>query len=99
VLEPQINQVRIGSRRGTLSPPGDLLIGFSGGLGSSVLLDLVNQTYLSERPRNTEEKGGREHPRKDRVWRKIRAAYVDVSDAFPDVSGNFLAIPIPKGWS
>ena len=82
-FEPFINQ-QSERRRTILKPSGDLLLGFSGGLGSNVLLDLVHKTYLSEKKLD-EEKGGKEHPRKDKVWRKVRVCYVDVSDAFPEV--------------
>ncbi|KZV68309.1 hypothetical protein PENSPDRAFT_754241 [Peniophora sp. CONT] len=83
-LEPHINHAPSGPRRGTLKPAGDLLIGFSGSAGSSVLLDLVHGTYIAQKAAPEEGKGGKEHPRKDRVWHNVRAAYVEIADAFPD---------------
>ncbi|KAF8261628.1 hypothetical protein EI94DRAFT_1745553 [Lactarius quietus] len=65
-LEPHINHVPSGPRRGTLKPSGGLLIGFSGGLGSTVLLDSSEDL-----------KGGKEHPRKNKMndrTEKIREA-------------------------
>ncbi|VDC04801.1 unnamed protein product [Peniophora sp. CBMAI 1063] len=83
-LEPQINHISSGTRRGALKPAGDLLIGFSGSAGSSVLLDLVHRTYIAPKAAVEEAKGGKEHPRKERVWPHVRAAYIEVADAFPD---------------
>ena len=34
--------------------------------------------------------GGTNHPRKDRVWKKINVCYVEVCDAFPKVSPSLL---------
>lgn len=82
-LEPLINHVSAGPRRGALKPSGGLLIGFSGGLGSSVLLDLVHKVYCTSAG-GDELKGGREHPRRNRVWKKIHVCYVETSDAFPE---------------
>ncbi|TFK75222.1 hypothetical protein BDN72DRAFT_787883 [Pluteus cervinus] len=46
-LEPHINVTPdAGPRRKALKAPGSLLLGFSGGLGSVVLLDLVNRSYF-----------------------------------------------------
>ncbi|KAI0303838.1 hypothetical protein B0F90DRAFT_1334879 [Multifurca ochricompacta] len=84
-LEPYINHVSVGPRRGALKPSGALLIGFSGGLGSSVLLDLVYQRYCAN-VGSDNLKGGREHPRKNKVWQKIYVCYVEVSDIFPETS-------------
>ncbi|CAL1716186.1 unnamed protein product [Somion occarium] len=87
-LEPFVNAKPDGPRRTALKPTGDLLIGYSGGLGSSVLLDLVHRCYvLPEYDRSTAE-GGRDHPRKDRVWRKVNVCYVEVCDAFPGMKDN-----------
>ena len=82
-LEPHINHVATGSRRGALKSSGDLLIGFSGGLGSSVLLDLVHKVYCTSVGGDA-SKGGREHPRRNRVWKKIHVCYVEMCDAFPE---------------
>jgi len=82
-LEPHINHVSTGPRRGALKPSGGLLIAFSGGLGSSVLLDLVHRTYCAN-VGSDELKGGKEHPRRDRVWKRIHVCYVEMSDVFPE---------------
>jgi len=84
-LEPHINHVSTGPRRGALKPSGGLLIAFSGGLGSSVLLDLVHRTYCAN-VGSDELKGGREHPRRNRVWERIHVCYVETSDIFPETS-------------
>ena len=82
-FEPHINHVSTGPRRGALKPAGGLLIAFSGGLGSSVLLDLVHRVYCANVGRD-ELKGGKEHPRRNRVWEKIYVCYVETSDVFPE---------------
>ncbi|KAI0065098.1 hypothetical protein BV25DRAFT_1851290 [Artomyces pyxidatus] len=90
-FEPHINLVPAGPRRGLLKPSGDLLIGFSGGLGSTVLLDLVHRTYIGRTFRK-EVRGGKEHPRNDRVWTNIRVCYVDISDAFPEMENRTYSV-------
>jgi cytoplasmic tRNA 2-thiolation protein 2 len=82
-LEPHINHVSTGPRRGALKPSGGLLIAFSGGLGSSVLLDLVHQIYCANLGSDA-LKGGREHPRRNRVWKSIHVCYVETCDVFPE---------------
>jgi len=77
--------VSAGPRRGALKPSGGLLIAFSGGLGSSVLLDLVHKIYCAN-VGSDELKGGKEHPRRNRVWKKIHVCYVETSDVFPEAS-------------
>ncbi|KAH9037903.1 hypothetical protein EDB85DRAFT_568705 [Lactarius pseudohatsudake] len=62
-------------RRGALKPSGSLLVGFSGGLGSTVLLDLVHKIYCAK-SESEELKGGKEHPRRNRVWKKIYVCFV-----------------------
>ena len=85
-LEPFVNEKPDGPRKTALKPTGDLLLGYSGGLGSSVLLDLVHRSYISP----DLGQGGTNHPRKDRVWKKINVCYVEVCDAFPKVSPSLL---------
>ncbi|KAJ6576476.1 hypothetical protein DFH09DRAFT_1311158 [Mycena vulgaris] len=46
-LEPSINIIPAGTRKKGLKPAGSLCLAFSSGLGSTVLLDLVSQSYLS----------------------------------------------------
>lgn len=89
-LEPFVNAKPDGPRKTALKPTGDLLIGFSGGLGSSVLLDLIHRSYVSPNLNQTNTEGGRDHPRKDRVWKKINVCYVEVCDAFPQVSKHLV---------
>ncbi|KIL67622.1 hypothetical protein M378DRAFT_73256 [Amanita muscaria Koide BX008] len=81
-LDPYINEKPDASRRKTLKASGNLLLGFSGGLGSTVLLDIVNESYLS---RTSSTRGGKNHPRNDQVWDKIYVCYVETSSA---ISGN-----------
>lgn len=83
-LEPSVNAKPDGPRRTALKPTGDLLIGFSGGLGSTVLLDLVHRCYVSPDELAAPVDGGRDHPRKDRVWKKVTVCYVETCDIFPE---------------
>jgi cytoplasmic tRNA 2-thiolation protein 2 len=84
-FEPHINHVSTGPRRGALKPSGGLLIAFSGGLGPSVLLDLVHRVYRAN-VGSDELKGGKAHPRRNKVWEKIHVCYVEISDVFPEAS-------------
>ncbi|PSR75559.1 hypothetical protein PHLCEN_2v9039 [Hermanssonia centrifuga] len=84
-LEPHINAKPDGPRRTALKPTGNLTIGFSGGLGSTVLLDLVNRYYVSPDKSLVTAEGGRDHPRNERVWKKVTVCYVEVCDAFPEM--------------
>lgn len=89
LLEPSINPVPDGPRRKALKASGNLLIGLSGGLGSTVLLDLVNQSYFSTQapPDNTgKPRGGKNHPRNASVWRQAAVCYVETCSAFLGVS-------------
>src|SRR4051794_18005204 len=79
-----------GSRKANLKASGDILIGFSGGQGSTVLLDLVWKTYFDP-ARMSEIGGGTAHPRKGNVWDKGVICYIDVRAAFPDVC-NLLSL-------
>ncbi|KAI0714321.1 hypothetical protein C8T65DRAFT_644705 [Cerioporus squamosus] len=82
-LEPTVNPKPDGPRRTALKPAGNLVIGFSGGLGSSVLLDLVHRCYVALDKSTMPTEGGRDHPRHERVWKKVTVCYVEVCDAFP----------------
>ena len=75
-----------GPRRTALKPTGNLLVGLSGGLGSSVLLDLVHRCYVALDKSTMPAEGGRDHPRHERVWKRVTVCYVEVCDAFPGVS-------------
>ncbi len=93
-LDPHINHVSTGPRRGALKPSGGLLVAFSGGLGSSVVLDLVHRVYCAN-VGSDEQKGGKEHPRRNRVWKKIHVCYVETSDVFPEASQTFSDLFFP----
>ncbi|KAG5652117.1 hypothetical protein H0H81_006254 [Sphagnurus paluster] len=95
-LDPHINPLPDGPRRKGLKAAGSLLLGLSGGLGSSVLLDLVNRTYFDFSPDagggddvksgagvKSEPRGGRDHPRNASVWPAGRVCYVETCAAFP----------------
>ena len=69
-----------------MKAPGNLMIGFSGGLGSSVLLDLVTRTYFTDRSEDFVQRSGANHPRHTRVWENAYATYIDISAAFEGVS-------------
>jgi cytoplasmic tRNA 2-thiolation protein 2 len=89
-LEPSINPIPDGPRRKALRASGNLLLGLSGGLGSTVLLDLVNQSYLStQEPPIADDtggpRGGRDHPRNLSVWGRTAVCYVETCSAFPGV--------------
>lgn len=88
-LEPYVNAKPDGPRRTALKPTGNLLVAFSGGLGSTVLLDLVNRCYVSPDPSLLTADGGRDHPRHERVWKRVFVCYVECCDALPGVSSLF----------
>ncbi|PFH53008.1 hypothetical protein AMATHDRAFT_84234 [Amanita thiersii Skay4041] len=83
-LDPYINPKSDASRRKTLKASGNLLLSFSGGLGSTVLIDLVNQCYLAPFAvtEDGKPKGGKDHPRNGRVWKKVTVCYVETSSAY-----------------
>jgi cytoplasmic tRNA 2-thiolation protein 2 len=88
-LEPSINLIPDGPRKKALKPSGHLAIGFSGGVSSSVLLDLVDKSYFaSQTGEDGDLKGGRDHPRNDptRVWKKTAVIYVEQAAAYSEVS-------------
>lgn len=89
-LEPFVNAKPDGPRRTALKPTGNLLVGFSGGLGSTVLFDLVNRCYVNPDPELVTSEGGKDHPRNERVWKQVTVCYIEVSDALPGVSVTFL---------
>ncbi|TDL25645.1 hypothetical protein BD410DRAFT_743382 [Rickenella mellea] len=84
-LDPHINAAPDGQRRSTLKASGNLLIGLSGGLGSTVLLDITSRCYFSTKS-STEDgrKGGKAHPKNDRVWKQASVCFVDTSRAFSE---------------
>ena len=103
VLEPFINPASAslsGPRRTKLKATGNLLIGFSGDLGSTVLLDLVRRCYYSSRAESKagddrgEPRGGSKHPRNQSVWTEARICYVETCEAFPESKvSNSTSIP------
>ncbi|TFK49647.1 hypothetical protein OE88DRAFT_1713409 [Heliocybe sulcata] len=84
-LEPTINPIPDGPRKKNLYPPGNLLIAFSGGLGSTVLLDLVHKGYVASRkPREDADAAVRKKdPKNEMVWKEVHVCYVEVCGAFP----------------
>lgn len=85
-LDPYINASSESSRRTALKASGDLLVGFSGGLGSTVLLDILTRTYFPSSTGDARsDKGGKSHPRNKKVWTKAYACYVETCGAFPEV--------------
>ncbi|KIJ66861.1 hypothetical protein HYDPIDRAFT_149886 [Hydnomerulius pinastri MD-312] len=86
-LEPLVNANAGTSKRPKLKASGSLVLGFSGGLGSSVLLDMVHKTYFSSQLRSDhsgEPRGGTNHPRNAKVWSSSAVCYVEVCTAFPE---------------
>ncbi|KAG6851099.1 hypothetical protein H0H93_000979 [Arthromyces matolae] len=86
-LDPTVNPLPDGPRRKGLKAGGDLLIGYSGGLGSGVLLDLVYRTYFSFDdapidPATGKPRGGKDHPRNLLVWPRGIICYVETCNAF-----------------
>ncbi|KAK7050951.1 Cytoplasmic tRNA 2-thiolation protein 2 [Paramarasmius palmivorus] len=85
-LDPHINATPDVPRRKALKASGNLLIGFSGGLGSTVVMDLVSRIYFPDQERrkaDEKQKGGKSHPRNKLVWSKGAVCYVEVCNAFP----------------
>jgi cytoplasmic tRNA 2-thiolation protein 2 len=79
------------------------MIGFSGGLGSTVLLDLVSRCYISfNEPLdyvdgNSKPRGGTKHPRNQNVWKEARVCYVEMCGAFPESGVCICQIYINQG--
>lgn len=91
-LEPFVNPKPDGPRKTALKPAGGLLVGFSGGLGSTVLLDLVHRCYVSMDKATMPTEGGRDHPRHERVWKKVSVCYIEVCDAIPGVCRQLIKL-------
>ncbi|KIJ11958.1 hypothetical protein PAXINDRAFT_177237 [Paxillus involutus ATCC 200175] len=85
-LEPLVNAHSGTSKRPKLKASGSLTLGFSGGLGSSVLLDILYKTYFANQPPSVdpsgEPRGGANHPRNTNVWSSCAVCYVEVCNAF-----------------
>lgn len=88
VLNPVINFSDVtppSQRRGALKAPGNLMIGFSGGLGSTVLLDLVKSCHFTHTDAAM-SKGGKDHPRRTgRAWDRAIVCYVECAEAYDAV--------------
>nr|GAT60715.1 predicted protein [Mycena chlorophos] len=89
VLDPAIALPGSGSKtKKGLKASGNLCIGFSGGLGSTVLLDLIALNYYSsekaEWGSSRRRNGGTEHPRHEPVWEKASVCYIEVAGALPE---------------
>ncbi|KAK7033153.1 cytoplasmic tRNA 2-thiolation protein 2 [Favolaschia claudopus] len=81
ILEPTINVN--GTRKKGFKPTGNLCVGFTGGLGSTVLLDLISDCYYSTPTNEDVLKGGKDHPRNAGVWKKATVCYVEICNALP----------------
>jgi cytoplasmic tRNA 2-thiolation protein 2 len=89
VLEPVINPAHNKRTKlsQTLEASGDLCMGFSGGIGSSILLGMIWRIYIhdwNEVP-GSNEKGGTKKPYRPPVWKRIRVVYVEQSSAYEGV--------------
>lgn len=96
-LDPFINEKMDASRRKVLKASGNLLLGFSGGLGSTILLDFINQHYIAPAAVtvNGKPRGGKDHPRNDQVWRNVYVCYVETCAAFLEVSVRYSVDAFP----
>ncbi|KAG9315185.1 hypothetical protein JVU11DRAFT_4312 [Chiua virens] len=84
-LEPWINAHAGTSKRPKLKASGSLVLAFSGGLGSSVLLEMVHKTYFAhELPMDGKPRGGTNHPRTANVWTSCVVCYVEVCNGFSE---------------
>lgn len=95
-LDPAINLVPDGPRKKALDPAGNLLVAFSGGLGSTVMLDAVYKGYFAGRQLEDDARGdpgasgGIQHPRYGRVWKRAAVCYVETCAA--DLKVNAFAV-------
>lgn len=70
----------------TQSTTGDLLLAYSGGIGSAILLDLVWSRYIAGADDNPEKViVERSVNRRPSIWNKIRVAYVEQAAAYDGV--------------
>ncbi|EJD06980.1 uncharacterized protein FOMMEDRAFT_118050 [Fomitiporia mediterranea MF3/22] len=95
-LDPYINEIPDAPRRKILRAPGNLLVGFSGGLGSTVLLDITSRIYFPSGDGSRDDKKGKAHPSKNRVWDKAYVCYVEVCNAFPEGQMKDRTVDIQK---
>ena len=76
-----------GQRRAT-RPSVDgknLLLGFSGGIGSSILLDMIWSRYYSEPAENVVSPGSVGSRRRPSTWKTVKVAYVEQCAVHEDV--------------
>ncbi|KAF8525852.1 hypothetical protein BU17DRAFT_74271 [Hysterangium stoloniferum] len=87
VLDPTVNPSNENAPlRGSLKAAGNLLIGYSGGLGSTVLLDLLRLSYLTPVDQAV-GKGGKQHPKKGgKPWNRLIICYIECGGAYPDAA-------------
>ncbi|KAG9005418.1 hypothetical protein FRB93_009724 [Tulasnella sp. JGI-2019a] len=66
---------------------GDLILGFSGGIGSAILLDMVWRRYIldADEKQGIDATSGSEK-RRPSVWKKIRVVYVEQCAAYSNLS-------------
>jgi hypothetical protein len=73
----------------TIERAKNVFIGFSGGNGSAVLLDLTLQNCIAipgGSASGPHHRASKQPPTKRRlVWKKAYVGFVDISGAFPDV--------------
>lgn len=70
--------------RPVLKASGDLLLAYSGGPGSSLLLDLIHESYFTPAQLDP-ARGSRQKSKREKVWPTARVAFVDMSAAYPEV--------------
>ena len=71
-----------GTRRSSSNKDRNMLVAFSGGLGSTVLLDAIERVYF---PVEQLARGGKAHPRR-KMWNTVHVCYVEICGAFDGVS-------------
>ena len=84
-LDPHVNPEADGPRRTKLKASGNLLIGYSGGVGSSILLDILAENYFQPitdtNGTGAKERGGKDHPRNVRAWKEALVCFVNPTSA------------------
>ena len=91
-LEPFINISD--QKKAVFKPWGNLAIGFSGGLGSVVLLDLVGRCYYSSK--DVDERKGNSS-RNNEIWKKVTVCYVEMSEVYRGTPGILYKLRYTKG--
>ncbi|KAJ6494855.1 hypothetical protein C8R47DRAFT_1117514 [Mycena vitilis] len=83
MLKPAMNPPPDKTRTKGPKPAANLCVGFSGGLGSTVLLDLISETCFSPLQGEDLLKAGKDHPRNSKVWKNATVCYVEIGNALP----------------